>query len=197
MIENTAKRDSLVHLIGAMGSGSSGYIEEMERDGQRQLINSDRLPHVNRMSREVTDDDFIALGFIFGPDDPGDPLFRPAILPEGWTRHGSDHDMWSYIADERGIDRVSIFYKAAWYDRDAFMNLINVGRHYVSDLAYGDKPVFEVAVPWDLFTEEERAELVAGLRERVAECKKSDYAKEKGYDKRAAEALARFAPVAS
>jgi predicted secreted protein len=29
--------------------------------------------------------------------------------------------MWSYIVDDEGTQRVAIFYKAAFYDRDAFM----------------------------------------------------------------------------
>lgn len=117
-IENTAKRDGFVHLLGAMSDGSGGYIEGMERDGQRQLVNSTDLPTKGYDVKE-----FEAVGFTFGPPHTSDPMFRPATLPEGWKREGSDHAMWSYILDQHGRRRVSIFYKAAWYDRDANMSL--------------------------------------------------------------------------
>jgi hypothetical protein len=95
------------------------YIEAMEAEGQQQLVNSTSLP----VNTSDTDAEFEALGFIFGPPSADDPMFRPATLPEGWTREGSDHAMWSYILDEQGVQRVAIFYKAAWYDRRAFMRL--------------------------------------------------------------------------
>ncbi len=122
MIENTSQRDNAIHLLGAMSDGPSGYIEGMERDGQRQLINSDRLPTRILHSTQA---DFEAAGFVFGDVDKCDRMFRQVTLPAGWKRRGSEHAMWSYIDDEQGRERVSIFYKAAFYDRDAFMSLKN------------------------------------------------------------------------
>ncbi len=119
MIENTSRRDPYLHLLGALGDAGS-YIEDQERDGQKQLVNSDRLP--TEISHG-TQADFEALGFVFGDVDPDDPLFRQVTLPDGWVRRGSDHAMWSYIDDERGRERVAIFYKAAFYDRRASMSL--------------------------------------------------------------------------
>lgn len=118
MIENTAGHDPLLHLLGALG-GLDDYVTGMEKQGQQQFVHSDRLP------TEVlhgTDEDFVAMGFTFGPADPSDPLFRPAILPGGWTREGSEHAMWSYILDTNGRRRASIFYKAAFYDRKAHIS---------------------------------------------------------------------------
>lgn len=109
-------------ILGALdGNGGSGAIEAMEKRGQQQLVNSDRLPVKLGLG---VDADFIALGFTFGDPDPADPLFRPATLPAGWTRQASDHDMWSYIVDEHGKQRVAVFYKAAFYDRRASMRLV-------------------------------------------------------------------------
>jgi hypothetical protein len=139
MIENTSTRDSMIHLMGAMSDDPSGYIEGMEAAGQRQLVNSDRLP------TDAGDDRaYLALGFTFGPADPQDRLFRTATLPTGWRRQGSDHSMWSHIVDEFGRERVSIFYKAAFYDRSAHMSLTPV-RGYVSKVVHGDvtEPVFD------------------------------------------------------
>lgn len=117
MPENTSRRDPLIHVAGSWDNPSR-YIEEMEADGQRQLVNGTDLPAKGYDVKE-----FEAVGFTFGEPDKRDPLFRPATLPEGWKREGSDHSMWSYIVDQLGRRRVSIFYKAAFYDRDANMRL--------------------------------------------------------------------------
>ena len=134
-IENTSDRDPLLHLAGAWGGEDriSNYITEMESAGQSQLVHSDRLP----TDTHGTDDAFTALGFTFGEPDAGDPMFRPATLPEGWTRQGSDHAMWSYLLDDKGRKRVSIFYKAAFYDRSAHMSVVNPAS-VISDLFYAD-----------------------------------------------------------
>lgn len=151
--ENTSKRDPLLHLLGAMESPSS-YITDMESAGQRQLVNSDVLP------KEGPWDELDALGFT--RLDDVDDLFVRATLPAGWKREGSDHAMWSYLLDGRGIRRVGVFYKAAFYDRKADMNMVNAGCDAATKVLYGDEPV---ALPdkWALFTEGERASFVASL----------------------------------
>lgn len=124
-IDNTTRRmqDPVYRALMFDGTanpgGRPGMIEQQEADGQRQLVNSDRLPVKFNSGQQ---EDLEALGFTFGDPDPADPLFRPATLPPGWTRQGSDHAMWSYLLDHHGRRRVAIFYKAAWYDRDAFMS---------------------------------------------------------------------------
>lgn len=142
-IDNTTKRmqedaDEPLLLLGeAMITGSpESFIERQERDGQRQLVSSDRLPSAYRGDRA----EWEALGFTFGDPDPDDPLFMPVTLPEGWKREGSDHAMWSYIADQHGRRRVGIFYKAAFYDRKADMHLRTLSS-YASDYADGDAPL--------------------------------------------------------
>ena len=96
------------------------YIEDMEAAGQTQIVNSDVLPvKILHCKKE----DFIQLGFIFDKPDPDDLIFCKATLPAGWSREGSDHAMWSYIIDEKGRKRVSVFYKAAFYDRHSHMSL--------------------------------------------------------------------------
>jgi hypothetical protein len=147
-IRNTtrAMRDDpaepLLMLGEALVTGSAGsFIERQERDGQRQLVNSDRLP-----SDHGDDAPWLALGFAFGDPDPDDPMFMPATLPPGWKREGSDHAMWSYIFDDLGRRRVAIFYKAAFYDRSAFARLESVG-NYVSSVAY-ENGIFVLDDSW-------------------------------------------------
>lgn len=125
--------EPLIALAEGMATGSaSSFIERQERDGQRQLVNSDRLP--SQMGDQAA---YEALGFTFGEPDERDPMFRPATLPEGWKRQGSEHAMWSYLVDELGRKRVAIFYKAAYYDRSAFMRLNGV-HAYVWDVVHND-----------------------------------------------------------
>lgn len=137
--ENTSKRDPAIHLMGILSVGQGSYIEGLEAAGQRELIHSSALPS-DMKPGEAT---FLSLGFTFGPVDKFDSMFRPATLPAGWRKEGSDHSMWSYIVDELGRRRVAIFYKAAFYDRSAFMRLVTV-KSYVSDLLdEGAAPVYD------------------------------------------------------
>lgn len=118
-VENTSQRDPLLHYVGMLDD-TERYITGMEAAGQRQLVNSSVLPaSTPNDSREA----FEALGFVFGAPVSGDPLFVEATLPAGWEKRGSDHDMWSYIYDADGNQRVAVFYKAAFYDRKADMYL--------------------------------------------------------------------------
>ena len=116
--EDTSGRGPSDHLLGILTEGQSSYIEVMEAEGQAQVVNSDVLPiEMNGGKRG----DYEALGFVFG--DVVDDLFQAVTLPGGWRREGSDHSMWSYVVDAEGSRRVAVFYKAAFYDRRAFMRI--------------------------------------------------------------------------
>lgn len=95
--------------------GSAG-IEFDEAQGQQELVHSELLPVDGS-----NDGDVLALGIVFGDPVPGDPLFRKATLPAGWKKRATDHSMWSEIVDEIGKVRAVVFYKAAFYDRSAFI----------------------------------------------------------------------------
>jgi hypothetical protein len=113
--------NAMLMLGEAMGPrGLSGAIAEQEATGQREIVNSDVIP---ARLNGCTDKDLIKLGFTLGETVDGDPLFRRATLPPGWSREGSEHAMWSYLLDEQDRRRCSIFYKAAFYDRDAFLSI--------------------------------------------------------------------------
>ena len=70
-----------------------------------------------------------------------DPLFRPATLPDGWQRKASDHAMGSHIADALGRQRVTVFYKAAFYDRKAHMSLVSLDWYVTCSVEYDGGPV--------------------------------------------------------
>ena len=44
MIDNTTASGAFSHLAEMMTSGRSDYVEKMEADGQRQLVESDLMP---------------------------------------------------------------------------------------------------------------------------------------------------------
>ena len=129
--------DPYLALASGLATGSATeFVTAQEKAGQRQLVSSASLP----TDTHRTDAEFEALGFVFGDPDPSDPMFRPTTLPAGWSKRGSDHDMWSYVVDEHGRDRVSVFYKAAWYDRAAHMYL-NTVYGYLRSCVYENKPI--------------------------------------------------------
>lgn len=166
-IENTSNRDALVHLAGMMGEGQTGYIENMEAAGQAQLVHSEVLPAEaapDYNSEPGTDQWPLleALGIVRGETVPGDPLFVHATLPAGWTRKASGHAMTSYLLDARGVRRVSIFYKAAHYDRRADLRVMKVGAELASEAIYGEGPA-ALPAEWPELTRDERADFCAGL----------------------------------
>jgi len=120
VIDTRKNLDPMTMLATAVALGASGAIEQQEREGQDSFVQSDTLPTKGNLQHQRT---LEAWGFKFLGAVPGDDLFQYVTLPTGWQKRGSDHDMWSYIVDDEGVDKVSVFYKAAFYDRDAFYRL--------------------------------------------------------------------------
>lgn len=115
--ENTTKTfDPLTFLAEAMVHGSGGAIERQEAQGQRSFVGSDTLPAKGDRTA------LIAAGVKFGDLVPNDSLFGFVELPQGWKKRPTDHSMWSELVDETGKVRATMFYKAASYDRDAFLS---------------------------------------------------------------------------
>lgn len=165
-IDNTTERmqqdpaERLLFLADSMASGSpESFIEQQERNGQRQLVNSDRLPSEFSGDRA----EWEALGFAFGDPDPADPLFMPATLPEGWQRQATDHSMGSVLVDALGRERVRIFYKAAFYDRRAHMSLVSLSWYVTCHVEY-DGPMV-ISDEWA--TREAVARAMRGLRDEA------------------------------
>lgn len=128
---NTSKDDPMMILMDAMIMGTSGAIERQEARGQRELVNSEVLPTKMRPPEFRTAIEE-AGGKVLDAVK-GDDLFTNVTLPAGWKKESTDHSMWSKLVDEKGRERASIFYKAAFYDRDAFLNgntRFGIGRDY-------------------------------------------------------------------
>lgn len=125
MSRNYVRNDSAADLaplilLDAMDNGGSSerVLVALEAAGQRQLVASAVIP--TEMGDRTA---YEALGFTFGDVVKGDALFIHCELPAGWSKEGSDHNMWSYIVDQLGRRRVAVFFKAAVYDRRAFARL--------------------------------------------------------------------------
>ncbi len=119
-IENTtSETEKMALLLTMLTGGSSGAIEAQEDRGQQQLVSSDVLPVDVRGDKSTLEDD----GVVFGDPLPNDKLFCSVHLPDGWNKRPTNHSMWSELVDTTGRVRAMIFYKAAFYDRCAFMNV--------------------------------------------------------------------------
>lgn len=122
MPRNTRKdfhNDPLLALLGAMG-GTERYIDNMEAQGQRELVAEMVLP-IKGIDDYREGGPYASLGIKVGEraSADADELFVKVELPPGWTKVATSHSMWSDIVDERGRPRIGVFYKAAFYDRDA------------------------------------------------------------------------------
>lgn len=115
-VTNTASLPPELNLVTCMTEGIPGQ----EAQGQRELVHSDVLP------TKVNGGDIQKLvkrGLILGDPVKGDKLFRQVTLPKGWKKVATGHSLWSNLVDENGEEVATIFYKAAFYDRDAFINV--------------------------------------------------------------------------
>ena len=122
------KEDDML-VFSELLMGVSNVIERQEARGQKNLVGNAVLPHKFNF---CTIEQFEAMGIVFG--DKVDELFSNVTLPEGWYKEATDHSMWSKLLDAQGRERANIFYKAAFYDRDAFLSII-------SRYSYGTEPV--------------------------------------------------------
>lgn len=94
-----------------------------EKQGQAELTNQQsniiELP-VKSNSRATAEQIYTDFGFtIVGPSE--DDLFLKVDVGK-WKVKATEHAMWNNLVDSSDNVRAKIFYKAAFYDRDAFVN---------------------------------------------------------------------------
>lgn len=120
MITDTTKKPHYEWV----GGGNPSAIENQEKQGQKELVESSQLPRkVNPYATGPTAKEAYEKMGIKVLDESKDDLFYNVVLPSGWSIQCGDHSMWSALLDDKGVERASIFYKAAFYDRKAFINL--------------------------------------------------------------------------
>jgi hypothetical protein len=100
-----------------LAAATEGGIAKQEKEGQTSLGGFDRLPVSSFSNRHHLE----AFGFVV--HDPIDDLFTSVTPPSGWTLKATDHSMWSTLYDDLGRKRGAVFYKAAFYDRNATLRL--------------------------------------------------------------------------
>lgn len=134
----------------ALGStiGGPATLAHLEKQGQKQEARRSTLPSDMGGSRLI----FEKMGVVFHGPVPGDDLFLEVTLPPGWRKDYTEHSMGLVLLDDRGRQRATIFYKAASYDRRAYMNPC---RRYNASGNYGDANHDDIArgVVYDQKTE--------------------------------------------
>lgn len=118
--DGLTKGQSEIFWESLMTGDVSGAIMNQEKRGQSEQIHSDRLP-LDINTRNVTREGLETIGFKFGKVI--DDVFIEATLPPGWSKKPTDHSMWSTILDDKGRERCAVFYKAAFYDRSAHLDV--------------------------------------------------------------------------
>lgn len=111
-----------------------------EAQGQRDLVETEILPK----DTQAHQDAYEKLGIAVLGDF--DDIFYKVQLPAGWNKQATGHSMWSKLLDDKGRERASIFYKAAFYDRHA---------HIGFNTRY--RATYEPACGWDADYETRKA----------------------------------------
>jgi hypothetical protein len=146
-IRNTEKDELERKLLTSLPGG----IEAQEAQGQKELVSSSQLPvKVNYPHGSEIKEICEKLNIEIMEDlDSDDDLFMSVILPKGWIKRGTNHSMWSELLDDKGNVRATIFYKAAFYDREAFINFNRKISHFVNregfcndDYSYNEKGIY-------------------------------------------------------
>jgi hypothetical protein len=104
-------------------------IEAQEKAGQEQLTRSKTEGIIQQLPRKgnpYADVDVMEaykkMGIEIVGETKGDNLFLDVKLPKGWQLKATDHSMWNNLIDNNGKIVATIFYKAAFYDRESFIN---------------------------------------------------------------------------
>lgn len=115
MNKQTKDAQSLLGFAIALVTGSpSEAIETIEKIEQSDFLNKSILPVEGNWD--------ILEAWGVKKLDTHDDLFFNCILPEGWTKEALNH-YWSYLNDEKGRRRATIFYKGVIYDRRAHFHV--------------------------------------------------------------------------
>lgn len=121
-VTNTSENPHPTWLFG----GNPGAIERQESQGQKEVIESQQLPKKSNPYSDVdASAQYESMGIKVVGESKGDNLFLDVVLPKGWKKQATDHSMWNHLVDDKGRKRAMFFYKAAFYDRDAFINFLS------------------------------------------------------------------------
>ncbi len=118
-------------LISAINGNSNTAIENIEKKGRDKILNKIQLPiyglYINgkifdrEETREIVVNKYKELGIEIINEE--NDLFYNVKLPYNIKLKDSESVYWTYLVDKNGKELASIFYKAVFYDRDAFINI--------------------------------------------------------------------------
>lgn len=127
MDKKTDKKFTMLEalFLAMNGADPSKAIENQEKRGQEAVVRNRRLPkETNNYGAKdkvaFTKEAYTKMGIEIVSEY--DDLFWSVKLPEGWDIRATDHSMWNELVDNKGRVRAMFFYKAAYYDRKAFIN---------------------------------------------------------------------------
>lgn len=100
-----------------MAASSPGGIEAQERMGQKDVCRKTMIPKEMIPNRRAYEDMGIHIR-----NDAND-IFFSADYPKDWTIKPTNNPYYSLIIDNTGKERAQIFYKAAFYDKSAYIRL--------------------------------------------------------------------------
>ena len=112
-------------IKNAIIASTPGGIEAQEAEGQQELVFNSKLPISTGRpdGMEKARDFYEKSGIRLGKPGTGqDKIFIEAFLPEGWCKKATDHSMWSQLLDDKGRERATIFFKAAFYDYNSHLS---------------------------------------------------------------------------
>jgi heme exporter protein D len=116
--ENAAVADKMELLIGMLSTGNAGKaIEQQQKQKQKQQQKLNKIPKVLKGGLTFKE---LEEKFNFFFIEEVDDLFFKAHLPEGWKME-TEGEFWTSLLNKEGEPVFSIFHKAAYYDRSAFM----------------------------------------------------------------------------
>lgn len=120
-VTNTSKNRMNEWLFGK----NPEAIEQQEADGQAEITKPTKERNCIQLPLKINsggDDGYEKLGIKYKKPVEGDDLFGLYEVPNGFKTEATDHSMWNNLLNNKDEIVATFFYKAAFYDRDAFIN---------------------------------------------------------------------------
>ena len=118
-VTNTTTKPMLRWLFG----GDPKAIEQQEAEGQKEITSPTKERNCLQLPLKINGDDkdgYIKL--VIKYRKPVDDIFGLYEVPKGFKTQPTDHPMWNKLLNQNGEVVADFFYKAAFYDREAFIN---------------------------------------------------------------------------
>ena len=136
-------------LVNATIAMTPGGIEQQEARGQIAVVTQKLMPRYADGRKELANDIYKKLGIVIIGEH--DDILVNVKLPDGWKLEPTEHSMWSELHDKKGRKRAQMFYKAAFYDRSAYLEVMTrFSRDVVPEDRYETNISYEKRqkIPW-------------------------------------------------